>query len=104
MSKIRVFIKEPKKKAEVKEIENTLSSLQKIVDGYIEVVPFTNDGTHLIINEEGKLTGLPYNFPYYDDFIVGTAIFTKSDDEGEFSGLTDEDINGLQEEYPYLFI
>ena len=40
MSKIKVIIKKPFKELEVKEIENTLTSLKEIVDGYIECVPF----------------------------------------------------------------
>jgi Domain of unknown function (DUF3846) len=47
----------------------TLDDLQKIVGGYIEVIPFWNvynDGTKLLpcvafCNEEGKLHGLPIN-------------------------------------------
>lgn len=38
MSKITVIVVEPSKKPYVKEIENTLKSLQHEVDGYIQAV------------------------------------------------------------------
>lgn len=68
----------------------TLAELQKIVGGYIEVIDMTDaHGTILVINEEGKLNGLPYNplatevyREYYrshhklvtQDYIVGDAL------------------------------
>lgn len=40
----------------------TLEELQRIVKGYIEVVQLPySDGQIMIINEEGKLEGLPTN-------------------------------------------
>ena len=38
----------------------SLENLQKLVDGYIEIVP-TIDGRLLVLNEEGKIIGLPKN-------------------------------------------
>lgn len=63
-----------------------LEELQEIVGGYIEIVSQlrTNTGEILVINEEGKLIGLPYNdvasllyvgFP--PDPIVGTVLLCK---------------------------
>ena len=37
-----------------------LSELQKVVGGYIETVN-TIDGRLMIVNDEGKLKGLPFN-------------------------------------------
>ena len=39
----------------------TLDELQALVGGYIEVVRSYKKGHILVINEEGKLLGLPYN-------------------------------------------
>ena len=52
---------EPNKLARRVEIEDKLVTLQKLVGGYIEeYMPFEDD-IALIINEEGKLDGLPLN-------------------------------------------
>ena len=38
----------------------SLKEMQEIVDGYIEILDLQN-GKLIILNEEGKLEGLPYN-------------------------------------------
>ena len=55
-------------------ISGSLENLQKIVGGYIETVPVGAKHV-LIVNEEGKLRSLPFNFHMgrYDT-IVGDAI------------------------------
>ena len=59
--KISVILVEPNKLARRVEIEDKLVTLQKLVGGYIEeYMPFEDD-IALIINEEGKLDGLPLN-------------------------------------------
>jgi len=40
--------------------EPDLESAQSFVGGYVEGIPFPN-GDYLIVNEEGKLMGLPLN-------------------------------------------
>ena len=40
--------------------EPTLESAQEFVGGYVEGITFPN-GDYLIVNEEGKLMGLPLN-------------------------------------------
>lgn len=63
----------------------SLASLQKIVGGYIEIVP-TNTGQLLVLDEEGKLKGKEVNpegtrltrgIVADDDFIVGDVILAK---------------------------
>lgn len=81
-----------------------LKTLQEIVEGYIETVPTmlaqnwsheANVGLTLIINEEGKLLGLPVNelatdMAYlFNDVIVGNAILMGTTEE-DFIGLTKE--------------
>lgn len=56
---MEVLIKEPGKKAQLKNISNNLNTLQEIVGGYIETVTF--DKAVVICNEEGLLKGLPFN-------------------------------------------
>ena len=82
---------------ELKIIENTkdeptLESAQEFVGGYVEGISFPN-GDYLIVNEEGKLMGLPLNpegtalwratftkdkYAFgYDDWVSGPAILIK---------------------------
>ena len=74
--------------------EPNLKAAQEFVGGYVEGITFPN-GDYLIINEEGKLIGLPINkeatklwratftkdkYAFgYDDFVVGPAILIKKD-------------------------
>jgi hypothetical protein len=73
--------------------EPDLKAAQEFVGGYVEGITFPN-GDYLIINEEGKLKGLPLNpeattlwrstftkdkYAFgYDDFVVGPAILIKA--------------------------
>ena len=73
--------------------EPSLKQAQEFVGGYVEGITFPN-GDYLIINEEGKLEGLPLNPEAtalwratftkdkylfgYDDFVVGPAILIKA--------------------------
>jgi hypothetical protein len=58
----------------------TLEELQTYVGGYVEVMPLRSPAKILVVNEEGKLHGLPVNFkaskiaarPH--DFVVGDAV------------------------------
>ena len=72
--------------------EPDLKAAQDFVGGYVEGIPFPN-GDYLIINEEGKLIGLPINeqatklwketfdndnfITGRNDFVVGPAILIK---------------------------
>ena len=74
--------------------EPDLKSAQAFVGGMVEGISFPN-GDYLIINEEGKLIGLPLNeqasklwkdtfdndnyMTGRDDFVVGNAILIKKD-------------------------
>lgn len=67
------------------DVANRLEALQAMVGGYIETVPF---GDHLaIVNEEGRIMGLPMNFFLGDTPICGTAVILEVKGE-EFRGLT----------------
>ena len=77
-----------------KKNEPTLQAAQDFVGGYVEGITFPN-GDYLIINEEGKLMGLPLNkeatklwkatfdndnyITGRNDFVVGPAILIKKD-------------------------
>lgn len=61
-----------------------LERLQALVGGYIEMVALP-DGTELVINEEGRLHGLPRN-PVYP-FVVGPVVVGRATSDGEFVGI-----------------
>ena len=92
-------------KLNVKEIDNTLEELQKIVGGYIEF-PFIskvfNDNViDTIVNEEGKyIEGLKPEIALIDeetkrvlDVVYGNCIFASHDEEGNTIDLDDKQIN-----------
>ena len=97
---MKVVVIEPCKMPDVKELSSPIEylDLQKIVGGYIEhVIANEMRGFDIWINEEGKLCGLAPNFTIFNgcDVIVGTAVITKTDDEGNTIGLTDEEVEEL---------
>lgn len=90
-----------------------LKALQEIVEGHIETVPtaLAGEWSHeqgvgltLIINEEGKLLGMPVNrlatdMAYlFNDAIVGNAILIGTTDE-DFIGLTKEAAENIMEKW-----
>lgn len=100
--KIKVLLLEPNKSPEPMEIDNTLETFQKLVEGYIEIVPLQeNSKVFIVLNDEGKLLGLEPNFFWYNDIIVGNAVFVRSNGMGDFTNLTNED---LEEIYNFLDI
>ncbi len=92
--KLKAVVKEPGKEAEVKEIEISLKSLQKIVNGMIEIVGFPGlENVDIVLNEEGKLTGEKPNIYLieYEDILVGTfAVIGYDEEEGDHISLTEE--------------
>lgn len=86
--KIKAVVKKPGEACRVKQISNTLESLQKLVGGYIQTVHWV-DGMVIICNEEGKLQNLPFNIRLRDDIIVGTLVIVGTDGE-EFTDVPDE--------------
>lgn len=97
-------------KLEVKEIENTLEELQKIVGGYIEIPLlggiFKKHNIDTIINEEGKyIEGLNPEIALINsntkqilDVVYGNCIFVSHDEEGNTIGLNEEQIKVVMEE------
>ena len=68
-------------KAQQLEITGSLKSMQNIVKGNIEMVMPFDDDAALIVNEEGKIRGLPLNRALYDskgtlaDVIAGDFLY-----------------------------
>ena len=89
--KIKVVMVEPHKSPYIAEIGNDLSSMQESVGGYIQAVDL-EPHVSLICNEEGKLLGLEGNRSLDNDVLVGNFFIAGNNDEGEFTSLTDEQI------------
>lgn len=89
-------------KFEIKEINNTLEELQKIVGGYIEIPflseVFSENEIDMVINEEGKfIDGLNAEIAVVNnnrvvDIIYGNCVFVSHDEEGETIALNDKQI------------
>ena len=83
---ILAIIKNPGESPKVDPLfDNTLESFQKAVGGYIEAVTFASDAV-LIVNEEGRLRGLPYNCSFCGLDIVGPVVVVGAKGD-EFASL-----------------
>lgn len=93
--RVMIAVKEPGEAWETREVEDSLPVYQQIVGGYIEHICSTPGGILIFGNEEGKLQGLPLNMFVNGDPVVGTLFAVRSDDEGAFESITDEDLTIL---------
>lgn len=105
---MRVLVFRPSEKyPRIEYIDGSLASMQKLVDGHIEVTPMRyKNGKEVVMylcvcNEEGKLRSLPPCGLWANTFdpIVGTAFLCKPTDYGEMLGLTDKDVAFLRRHY-----
>ena len=95
--KIKVLYKRVGREPEVVEMENTLQSMQSMVGGFIEVIPYDNH--ELVCNEEGKIMGLYPNVGFDYDVINGNFFIANDDYEtGDFASLTDKNIEKIKED------
>lgn len=112
MKKIKVLVFDPKKgKIIYKEIEDCLQSYySEIGCSIIEKITIddvTDFSFDVIMDEEGKLK--EEVIPSYDysefDFFVGKLIFTRANEEGNWIGLTEEEMQAIINNHsfnPYL--
>jgi hypothetical protein len=94
--KINVIMFRVGRTAQVIEIKNSLENLQRLVDGYIEVVYLNskvkgNENLIIICNEEGKFNKSP-NRAIGNDIIFGDFIICSTKGEN-FTGLSDKQID-----------
>ena len=91
---MKVIIKEPGKKPELRDIENTLETLQKLVGGYIET--HTRKDYVLICNEEGRIRHMEPNFFGIEagSVFYGPAVFVGYEGD-EFTDLSDKAVRKL---------
>lgn len=102
---MKVLVIKRSKEPELEEIDGSLESMQKIVEGYIEVIEAFDDPIALVVNEEGKINGLPVSrFLFYQDVenvdpICGTA-FLCGLGEDDLADIPDD----LIEKYTAMFM
>lgn len=96
-------------KGRLEEIDNTLEAKQKFVGGYIEVIRITDD-IDIVLNDEGKLDGLPLNRVWKSadesvlDIIVGNVLACRHDEEGNFTSILESDIPVILKHLPAIMM
>lgn len=108
---VTILLIEPNNHPKVIEAEVGLKNLQKLVGGDIEVVYPFDDNVALIVNEEGKLNGLPLNRAMRDekgeiyDVIAGSFLVAGLT-EDSFGSLTNDQISKFEELFhqPEVFV
>lgn len=98
---IKVLLVEPEERPRVVEIGTGLEDLQHAVGGDIEVVYPFEERVGLIVNEEGKLIGLPLNRALRDENgevydIIAGAFLVAGLTEDNFGSLTEEQIGKFE--------
>lgn len=103
--KVQIVVVEPERRPEVREIEDSLTTMQQIVGGLIQPI-YLDDSVALICNDEGKLMNLPANRGLRDedgqmyDIVFGTFFLCGAPaDSDHFTSLTQEQI----EQYRKMF-
>lgn len=84
-NKILAVIKRPGEGAYVDQIDNDLKVFQDLVGGYIEVLRITED-ILAVINEEGRIIGLPFNHDVAGYDLHGTIVLVATNGE-EFASI-----------------
>ena len=92
---LKVEVGEP---PEIKEIPNELSGLQHEVGGLIECV-YLDDGSIVVVNEEGKLNGMEPNRRLGTDIICGPFFICGDSLDGDFASLSEEQIRKYSEKF-----
>lgn len=104
--KIKVVLLEPGKLARVAEIGTKLEDMQAVVDGMIEAAYYFPEPVCLVVNDEGKINGMPLNRGVRDesgkliDIIAGTAFICDCSGEN-FGSLNDKQIKKYSEQFKY---
>ena len=108
---MRVLVVEPEHKPGVRDIDDSLKAMQKIVGGLIQPI-YLDDSVALICNDEGKLMNLTANRGLRDkngqiyDIVFGTFFLCGAHaDSDSFASLTSEQIERYQKQFytPEMF-
>ena len=106
-----VLLVEPGKYPQPVEIGTDLEDLQKAVGGYIEVTYPFDENVGIVMNEEGKLEGLPLNRALRDDEgqiydVVAGSFLVVGLTEESFGSLTPDQMQKFEQQFhqPEVFI
>ena len=106
-----VLLVEPCKYPRQVEIGTDLEDLQKAVGGYIEVTYPFDENVGLVMNEEGKLEGLPLNRALRDDDgqicdVVAGSFLVVGLTEESFGSLTPDQMQRFEQQFhqPEVFV
>jgi len=106
-----VLLVEPEKYPRPVEIGTDLSDLQEAVGGYIEVAYPFDEQVGLVMNEEGKLEGLPLNRALRDDEgkiydVVAGSFLVVGLTEESFGSLTPDQMQRFEQQFhqPEVFV
>ena len=106
-----VLLVEPEKYPHPVEIGTDLEDLQKAVGGYIEVTYPFDENVGIVMNEEGKLEGLPLNRALRDDEgqiydVVAGSFLVVGLTEESFGSLTPDQMQKFEQQFhqPEVFI
>lgn len=106
-----VLLVEPEKYPRTVEIGTDLEDLQKVVGGYIEVTYPFEDNVGVIMNEEGKVNGLPLNRALRDDEgkiydVVAGPFLVVGLTEESFGSLTLDQMVKFEQQFhqPEMFV
>ena len=89
--KIKVVAQNPGEISRIVTIPNTLEALQELVGGHIEVHHIGN-GLLLVMDEDGRLKGLPENVRCVQYGTIVGPVFITADQDEDFRSLTTEEI------------
>lgn len=93
---IKAVVKYPGKDPQEVMQLNTLTGYQKVVEGYIECIPFPgrDDSMDIVLNDEGKILKQEVNIfvPEYKDILVGPLIAVGLKKDLSWRSLTEEEV------------
>ena len=95
---IRVLMVEPNEHPKEFLLKNTLPAMQEAVGGLIDIVDL-NDDACILLNDEGKLTGLEGNRRVGNDVIVGNFYVCGSSEDGQLVSLSDAEMESYKERF-----
>ena len=97
--KIKAVVAEVGKEPEVREILDSLESMQAIVGGYIECIMMPGN-IDIYVNEEGTLMDLPFNRFVAGRPLVGNIFAVSHDKSGNCVSLNQKQIDTLMKMFP----
>ena len=89
--KIKVVVQNPGEISRIVTIPNTEEAMQELVGGYIEVHHISGS-LLLVMDEEGRLKGLPENVRCVQYGTIVGPVFITADKDEDFRSLTSEEI------------